>query len=356
MSRCLGASESVTFTVTVTVSDCPSHRDAGGDLQLSRANRLINLKFVSESPSEVSHQNSSYVIRERMLEGDDAFKAVVIDLDGTLQTSAEIITEETSEILMKLYESGIYIILASGRSVALQTCFASSLPPVFHMVAFNGGVVAEYRNGECLIHHKSVLDPSIVLNIVEVLERYGIPFLVYDGEVCCVSSEPVAEAMRREAVPNLKQTPDLSFLAQSRELLKIGLPLGRGAISCESGRAAAELALRGFDLPSLGLQLLHMHDWMDIVPALSGKAAGLRIACARLGADLRDAVAFGDGGNDLCMLAAAGRSIAPSNASAAAKRAAGRVSPWSNDEECVRRELERLRPSLAAAAAAAAPP
>jgi 5-amino-6-(5-phospho-D-ribitylamino)uracil phosphatase len=285
-----------------------------------------------------------------------AFKAVAIDLDGTLLTSAEIITKETSEILMKLYRSGILIILASGRSVALQTCFASSLPPVFHVVAFNGGVVAEYRNEQYLIHHTSVLEPSIVLNIVEILQRAAIPFLVYDGEVCCVSTEFLSEAMRREGIPNLKQTPDLSFLAQSRELLKIALPLGRvepgGASNFEAERAAAELALRGLDLSSMGLQVLHMHDWIDIVPALSGKAAGLRVACARLGVDLGDVLAFGDGGNDLCMLAAAGRSIAPSNASAAAKRAASRVSPWSNDEECVRRELERLRPSLAAAAAA----
>jgi hydroxymethylpyrimidine pyrophosphatase-like HAD family hydrolase len=66
-----------------------------------------------------------------------------------------------------------------------------------------------------------------------------------------------------------------------------------------------------------------------------------------LGLDISDVLAFGDGGNDLCMLAAAGCSIAPANANAAAKRAAARVSPWSNDEECVRRELERLRPSLA---------
>ena len=100
-----------------------------------------------------------------------------------------------------------------------------------------------------------------------------------------------------------------------------------------------------------------MHDWIDIVPAASGKAAGLRAACARLAIDLRDVLAFGDGGNDLCMLAAAGASVAPANAAPAAQRAAGRVSPWSNDDDCVRRELERLRlsPPAAAAAGFAAP-
>jgi hypothetical protein len=117
---------------------------------------------------------------------------------------------------------------------------------------------------------------------------------VYDGEVCCVTSDSLAEAMQSEGVPNVKKTPDLSLLSQSLELLKIGLPLGRlekgGASSFEAGRAAAEHALRGLDLPSMGVQVLHMHDWIDIVPAQSGKAAGLRAACALLGADLHRSV------------------------------------------------------------------
>ena len=189
--------------------------------------------------------------------GEFPYKALAIDLDGTLLTSAETITMETSKVLMQLFESGIIIILASGRSVELQACFAPCLPPLFHMVAFNGGVVAEYRNGKSCVYHQIVLDTSIVFKIVEALTQHEVPFFVYDGDVCVVASTSLAEALRREGITNQKQSDDLSCLAQSRELLKIALPLGRvEPIDFEEGRAAAQRALGGLDLPGLGVQVL----------------------------------------------------------------------------------------------------
>jgi Cof subfamily protein (haloacid dehalogenase superfamily) len=276
----------------------------------------------------------------------NSFKAIAIDLDGTLLTSGECITKDTSKLLSKLNDSGISIILASGRSVELQICFASFLPPIFHIVAFNGGIAAEFKDGTYSIHHKSSMDSRTVLQIVNVFQNFGISFMIYVGETCCIPSTSLADAMRREGILNVRECSDLSFLTSSSDILKIAIPLGR-IDPAETERAAVECSLRDMDMPSLGLKLLHMEDWIDIVPATSGKAAGLRVVCNRLGLDMSDVLAFGDGGNDLCMLAAAGCSIAPANANAAAKRAAARVSPWSNDEECVRRELERLRPSIA---------
>mmetsp|Transcript_4416 Transcript_4416/g.16715 ORF Transcript_4416/g.16715 Transcript_4416/m.16715 type:complete len:424 (-) Transcript_4416:87-1358(-) len=72
------------------------------------------------------------------------------------------------------------------------------------------------------------------------------------------------------------------------------------------------------------------------------KGVALRCLCAQLRVALGEAVAFGDGVNDLEMLEAAGCGVAPSNAIAEAKQAADVVLARSNDEDAVARALLEL--------------
>ena len=44
------------------------------------------------------------------------YKAIFLDMDGTLLNSKKEISNKTKEILLKIYRSGIEIILISGRS------------------------------------------------------------------------------------------------------------------------------------------------------------------------------------------------------------------------------------------------
>ena len=44
------------------------------------------------------------------------YKALGLDIDGTLTNSEKIITPETKEAVIKLQQEGIHVIIASGRS------------------------------------------------------------------------------------------------------------------------------------------------------------------------------------------------------------------------------------------------
>ena len=66
-------------------------------------------------------------------------------------------------------------------------------------------------------------------------------------------------------------------------------------------------------------------DFCDILPAGGGKPNGLAHTLAHLGLTREQAVAFGDGGNDVTMLAYAGLGVAMGNACAEAKAAADYV-------------------------------
>jgi hydroxymethylpyrimidine pyrophosphatase-like HAD family hydrolase len=82
--------------------------------------------------------------------------------------------------------------------------------------------------------------------------------------------------------------------------------------------------------------------FLELLHPEANKALALHELCTHIGTPLSRAVGFGDGENDKEFLAAVGCGVAVANAAAVTKRAARRVSPWTNDEDAVARELEAM--------------
>lgn len=72
------------------------------------------------------------------------------------------------------------------------------------------------------------------------------------------------------------------------------------------------------------------------------KGDGVKLICQDMGIDLRQVAAFGDGDNDKEMLQYAGLGCAMGNAKDPAKRDANIVLEWTNEEEGVARQLEKM--------------
>ena len=99
------------------------------------------------------------------------FKAVVSDLDGTLLNANHVIGDFTIEILNKLEQKGVDIILATGRN---HTDVSSILGKIGAehavMITSNGARVRDLKGN--LIYSNSL--PEEI-----VLELYKIPFRSY---------------------------------------------------------------------------------------------------------------------------------------------------------------------------------
>ena len=70
----------------------------------------------------------------------------------------------------------------------------------------------------------------------------------------------------------------------------------------------------------------------DIIPANGGKDLGVAATLERLGIDASEAIAFGDGENDLSMFSAVGTSVAMGNAQETVKAAATYVTTAVDDD------------------------
>lgn len=82
----------------------------------------------------------------------------------------------------------------------------------------------------------------------------------------------------------------------------------------------------------------------EIMSKGASKSRAVHVICDHYGIDVADAVAFGDGPNDLDMLQAVATSYAMANAEDVVKQAATHVLPWTNEESGVSRMLDLLVP------------
>lgn len=290
------------------------------------------------------------------------FKAVALDLDGTLLSSKHTLSDETRECLVRLHDTGVHIIIATGRTLSECLEFTPILPPAVTFAASNGAHVAHWRDGESTTKLKRALAPSVAMEVVQILRERNITFCLFiDGNAYVNDPEHVtlfcADATQRT------YCPDFTVHAHSQDITSLMIPVhfqphlvasrfdppsaARKALLAEASDSILKV-LEPFDFPRLGIKLLQSStssghgSYIDLVSAEAGKARALEVLCDHLDISMHEIVSFGDSGNDLCMLRGTGWSVVPANGTTTAKQAAKTTSRWSNDEDCVRRELQQL--------------
>ena len=80
----------------------------------------------------------------------------------------------------------------------------------------------------------------------------------------------------------------------------------------------------------------------EVMSGEASKSNAVRLLCEHYGVSTEEAIAFGDGPNDIDMLQAAGTSFAMANAESTVKDAATQVIEWTNEQCGVARMLEQL--------------
>jgi hydroxymethylpyrimidine pyrophosphatase-like HAD family hydrolase len=86
--------------------------------------------------------------------------------------------------------------------------------------------------------------------------------------------------------------------------------------------------------------------YLEFLDPRANKGSGLESLAAACGITWPEIAAFGDAANDIPMLEKAGLGIAMANAPDEVKRAAKRVSPWTNNEDGVAKEWEMIKKKI----------
>lgn len=262
------------------------------------------------------------------------FRAIALDLDGTLTNHDKVITPKTHQALLEAESKGATIILASGRPTYGIEPVAESLEldkRGGYILSYNGGNIVNAKTGEKLF---SQFLPDTVLPILyRYAKELNHALLGYAGNEI-ITEMPNDEYVKEESRINKMNIRQVGNLLEALEphptkLLMTGDP--KDMLQAENN--LAEMLGEKMDI------FRSAPFFLELVPKGIDKAQSLLRLLGKINLTPSDMIAFGDGYNDLSMLKLAGVGVAMANAAPEVRAEADYVT-LSNEEDGVAAALE----------------
>ena len=233
-------------------------------------------------------------------------KAIFFDVDGTLVDPAtHRIPQNTLDTLQALRDKGIRLFVSTGRH-------SSFMGPVTAQFDFDGYITVSgqfCRCGDRVVHRNPIPEQGI-REICSAMAEHGFSGMFLEGEECWLNDcDQAAEAFLEEFQVARPPVFPLSR-ALEREVYQVivMLPPEREGLLLERAKHLAHTRWHpGF---------------LDAMPPGGGKAAGIAAVLDWAGLRPEQAMAFGDGENDLSMFSCVGIGVAMGNANDAVKAGA----------------------------------
>ena len=234
-------------------------------------------------------------------------KIIFFDIDGTLvKLGAKDLSEKTVEALRRLQEKGIKLCIATGRSPAILPKLAVEFDA---FLTFNGSLCLA---GDQVLHSNPIPYEAVLQLVKNAAER---------GKPTCVATA------KRHAANGWEQ--DLADYYQVANLvLTVTEDFDQ---ACTEGVYQVMLSARESDPTTVadgvpGVKAVF--SWpraVDVIPENSSKGVGIQKILEHFGYTAQQALAFGDGNNDLEMLQTVGTGVAMGNATDRLKSVADHV-------------------------------
>ncbi|ALC89452.1 phosphatase [Bacillus sp. FJAT-18017] len=231
---------------------------------------------------------------------------IFFDIDGTLYDDNKRLPASTKEAVQKLKELGNEVAIATGRAPFMFDDLREELD-IHTYVSFNGQYVV--LQGKPI--YTNCLDFRALEQLTDTAANKNHPLVYMDADDM-KTSVPEHEWVS-ESMGTLKLSREASLdpeYFRSREIYQT-------LLFCQKDEEKAyEQAFKEFDF-------IRWHPLsVDVLPAGGSKAHGIEKLVDALGLSMDNAYAFGDGLNDVEMLAAVPNSVAMGNAHPKAKEAA----------------------------------
>lgn len=273
---------------------------------------------------------------------------ICLDLDGTTLNSKHEITDKTKRILQHVDSMGIQVALVTGRSKGSTAHYAGQLDlsKPTPIVCYNGsfGFLVDSKTNTEDVMFQSAIQPDQARILLDFADRLGLVAQYYNGITGDVYARPLTDEHRQLLGRYEELTGKAQVLVDSYDEVLALTPSAKLLVLTHDSEMLLEEAEK--ELPAGMFQVIrgspHSFFCEFLLPHTGNKGAGLKRLCDCLNIPIEQCVAFGDGENDKEFLAVAGLGCAMKNARPAAKEAANLVIDWSNDEDGVACQLEKM--------------
>ncbi|MGN5648843.1 Cof-type HAD-IIB family hydrolase [Bacillus sp. Brlt_9] len=226
------------------------------------------------------------------------YKVVFFDVDGTLLSEIDrSMHESTKEAIQRLIDKGIHVVVTTGRPYSLCAQFKEL--GIHTIISANG---AHIKFEETVIH-KSVLSSEIVHDISKFAELngHGISYFTEDFAMNGIASDNERVMQALSETLNLEKYPEKS-MDLSEEIYCLCL---------YADEIEAQKFLERY--PMLTFERFHNYVINVLEDSKVSKLTAIQKVLEHLNICKSEAIAFGDGGNDIEMLQYVGLGIAMEN-------------------------------------------
>lgn len=254
---------------------------------------------------------------------------LALDLDDTLLQADLTISAANRNAVTRARESGVRIVLASGRNIHSMMDYAYDLGlrvPDEWLIASNGAELVNAETGT--IEESVLLDSALCMEIAEEVDRAGFPWQVYDsGSILCSRITEWAELDSAFTGQPVELAGNRNQLF-SRGQVKFVIP---GEPEC-----IAKLQLEMKKKFSTRAEVLTSKPYfLEVLPQGADKGNALIRLAEKLDLKMENVMAIGDAMNDVGMIKAAGWGCAPANALDSVKKVAKIIAPVDHERDAV---------------------
>ena len=254
---------------------------------------------------------------------------LALDLDDTLLREDLTISFHTKNILKRVEEAGIIVVLASGRSPKAMERYARDLglhKRPGYLVCNNGTTIQESHTGTIVKEFFLPIEASLA--VFDLVDAEGFPVQIYeDGTIYVSRRNEYADidqkltGLRQVVVDNFR-----SFLAAGAQ--KMVIPGDPALLK------PLEVLLKTFIGDRVTIFTSKPY-FLEILPPATGKGEALAVVAQMLGIDRNQVMAIGDSMNDESMIRWAGYGVAMLNGDPRIKAIAKAVTSRTNEYDGV---------------------
>ncbi|MEH7237737.1 Cof-type HAD-IIB family hydrolase [Bacillus sp. JJ1562] len=243
------------------------------------------------------------------------YKIVFFDVDGTITNHEDgSISESTKEAIKALIGKGLKVVVATGRPLSM--CNEIKALGIDTFITANGAYVKQNKK----IIHKVPMDKRIVQEMVEFAyaENNGLSFYTEDYSMNGVKNDNILKALRETL--SLEEYPTINQQVYNSEIFLMCL---------FANDEMVEKYIKRF--PHLTFKRWHPYI-LNVLEKDISKSLAINKVLEYFNIDKSEALAFGDGENDIDMLELVGLGIAMGNGNKKLKMVADFVTKKSSED------------------------
>lgn len=252
------------------------------------------------------------------------YKAIFLDLDGTLLDDDKNISSENIDAIKYAINKGAYVIITSGRPINASKKFWEKAQASRYIIFSNGAGIYDTENKECI--STITIEKEICLEMYNYAIKKGVCVrldtiygrFITDMNYATSTDYELKEDINKFLDDNL--IIQMSFIYENKEKIY-------ELVECINKNPRRELKVEDVFITGPNGEFFAT---CAINPSAS-KGNAVNGLCKFLKIDKEDAIAMGDGLNDISMLSTVGLGVAMGNATSEVKLAAKEITCTNNE-------------------------